>query len=85
MRTNDETKTRLTFETNENRYIWESPYMDISVEDVIDAVYGMLVAATWQPATIIEAFKDFADDHMYIVNQNDQDLLRKYQNNEDED
>ena len=72
-----ETKTRLTFETENFRQTWESPYFDNSVEDILDALYGMLVTATWQPSTIISAMKGYAEDHSYLLyegNENEIDI-----------
>lgn len=60
-------KTKLTLETNDNRYIWESPYVDVSMEDILDAFVGMLVSATWQPSTIVKCFKEYAEDHDYLL------------------
>lgn len=67
MNTNDEVKTRLVFETENDRYIWESPYVDVSMEDILDAFFGMLVSATWQPETVISCMRDYAEDHSYML------------------
>lgn len=71
----DEVKTRLTYENYENRFIWESPYSDVSMEDILEAFYGILVASTWQPATIIEAMGDFYEDHKYILGDDENDEI----------
>lgn len=63
----DEVKTRLIFENNENRFIWESPYDDVTMEDILNALYGLCVSATWCPDTVIKSMKDFAEERaMYV-------------------
>lgn len=69
---NDEVKTRLVYESNDNRYIWESPFVDASIEDILDAFFGMMVSATWQPVTVIEAMRDFAEEHSYMLDDDDE-------------
>ena len=73
MRNNDDVKTRLVYENDENRYIWESPYNDVSMEDILDAFFGMMVSATWQPITVIEAMRDFVAEHSYMLEDEDED------------
>jgi hypothetical protein len=61
----DEVKTRLIYETNDDRLIWESPYSDVCIEDILEALYGILVGATWHPQTIMKGFKDFLEEHEF--------------------
>lgn len=63
----NEIKTKLIFETDDNRYIWESPYSDVGMDDILNAIYGLCVAATWQPTTVIQCMKDFVEEHEYIL------------------
>ena len=70
MNKNDEIKTRLVFESEDNRYLWESPYADASMDDILPAFYGLLVAATWQPETIIKCMKDFVEENEYVLEKN---------------
>ena len=70
---NDDVKTRLVYENDNNRSIWESPYNDVSMEDILDAFFGMMVSATWQPITVIEAMRDFAAEHSYMLEDEDED------------
>ena len=67
----DNVKTRLTFENYENRFVWESPYNDVTMDDILNAFYGMMVSATWQTETVISAMKDFVEDHSYILEDED--------------
>ena len=65
----DDAKTRLILETNDNRYIWESPYADANMDEILNALYGLCVGATWQPETVIKCMKEFADEHSYIIKE----------------
>lgn len=71
MDNNDKVKTRLVYETEDDRYIWESPYMDVDMQDILDAFFGMLVSATWQPTTIINAMQDFVCEHNDLLNSDE--------------
>lgn len=73
MREDKEPKTRLIFENYENRFIWESPYSDVTMDDILNAFYGMMIAATWQPETAISAMKDFAEEHGYLFEKDEED------------
>lgn len=58
-----ETQTRLTLECNDgHRYIWESPYFDDSIDNIIEAFYGLLIASGWHPESIIDELKDFVEE-----------------------
>ena len=74
MDNNDKVKTRLVYETENDRYIWESPYMDVDMQDILDAFFGMLVSATWQPSTIVNAMKDFVDEHNDLLDSDEPDF-----------
>ena len=44
--------TRLTIEQSDNKYIWETPFEDINIEDILDALNGLLVSMTFPQNTI---------------------------------
>lgn len=73
MDNNDKVKTRLVYETENDRYIWESPYMDVDMQDILDALFGMLVSATWHPTTIINAMQDFVCEHNDMLDSDEPD------------
>lgn len=59
-----ETQTRLTLECNDgHRYIWESPYFDDSIDTIIEAFYGLLITSGWSQENLIDAMKDFVEEH----------------------
>jgi len=73
MEKDDKIRTKLIFESEDNRYTWESPYVDVSMDDILPAFYGLLVAATWQPETVIKCMKEFVEEHSYILHENTDD------------
>ncbi len=42
-------------------YTWESDNPDCTMEEFLDAFYGLMVGLTFQPVTIISAMKEYAD------------------------
>lgn len=59
--------TRLTLESYSNKIQWESPHSDASMEDLLYAFYGLCVAATWSPKTILENMRDFAEERLEFM------------------
>ena len=44
----------------------EMPW-DASVEDVLQALYGAMVAATFQPMSVLEGMKEFAESNLGVL------------------
>ena len=64
---NKDAQIRLTLECNDgHRYIWESPYFDEGSDIIIEAFNGLLIAAGWQQASLIDTMKDFVEGHQPI-------------------
>ena len=84
MNKNDEVKTKLVYETEDDRYIWESPYMDVDMQDILDAFFGMLVSATWQPTTIINAMQDFVYEHNDLLDSDEPGCIFNLDDGDDE-
>ena len=63
-------KTKLTLESYGNVIYWESPYSNASMEDLLYAFYGLCVAATWLPKTVLENMQDFAEEHLSVYENN---------------
>ena len=55
--------TRLTFENSDNKFVWESPYEDVGIDEIIHAFFSQLVGMTWLPQTIYTALADYLGDH----------------------
>lgn len=67
----DPVKTRIVVENDENRFVWESPYADVTMDDMLNAFYGLLVGCTWLPYTVIKSMKDFVEEHQYVLDEYD--------------
>ena len=72
-----ETKTKLTLESFENTVTWESPHSDVNMEDLLSAFYGLCIAVTWMPQTVLEEMKAFAESHLEVLNLNKEDICRQ--------
>lgn len=50
--------------TNYNRtHTFQSPYEDEPIEDIIHAFYSLMIGATWHPDTVIDAMRNFVEEH----------------------
>ncbi|MBP5723275.1 MAG: hypothetical protein J6X18_06855 [Bacteroidales bacterium] len=65
-------KTKLTLESYGNTISWETPYSDASMEDLLYAFYGLCVSATWLPKTVLEAMQTFAEEHLSLYDNNNE-------------
>ena len=57
-------RTVLSLETYGNKATFELPYSDISVEDVLKGLVGLMVAHTWLPETIYRGMKRLAEENL---------------------
>ena len=57
-------KTVLSLETYGNKATFELPYSDISVEDVLKGLVGLMVAHTWLPESIYRGMKRLAEENL---------------------
>ena len=71
-------KTKLTLESYGNVISWESPYSDASMEDLLNAFYGLCVGATWLPKTVLEAMQYFAEEHLSVYNNQNNEQNETY-------
>ena len=53
----------LTLEINDQKISIEMPW-DVPINDMITAFYGACVTATWQPVTVLESMKSFAEEKL---------------------
>jgi hypothetical protein len=82
-----ETQTRLTLECNDgHRYIWESPYFDDGLDSIIEAFHGLLIAAGWQPKSIIDGLRVYVEERTATqIQPFDPEILCKIANASDTD
>lgn len=58
---------KIVFETERSVATWESPYFDAPLEDILERFYGCCIAHGWQPITILEGLKEFAEDRLPVI------------------
>lgn len=63
MREEDLKPARLTLEINDQKISVEMPW-DVPIGDMLSTFYGMCVTATWQPVTVLEYMKEFAEEKL---------------------
>ena len=63
MKEEDLKPAKLTLEINDQKISVEMPW-DVPIDDMLTAFYGACVTATWQPITILEHMKDFAEEKL---------------------
>lgn len=65
--------TRLTLEIDEKKVIWESPYMDHSVEDILDALRGLMVAHTFVDESFVRCCGALYDENICLYEKEKED------------
>lgn len=60
--------TKLILESDGNTIQWETPHSDTSMEDLLYAFYGLCVAASWNPMTVLKKMRDFVDERIDFFN-----------------
>ena len=53
----------LTLEMNDQKISVEMPW-DVPIGDMLSTFYGMCITATWQPVTVLEHMKSFAEEKL---------------------
>ena len=57
-------RTVLSLETYGNKATFELPNSDVSVEDILKGLVGLMVAHTWFPESIYHEMKRFAEENL---------------------
>lgn len=55
--------TRITYETDGAKTVWECPNTDVTIEDVLWGFYGLCIGQTFYPSTVVRGMKEFAEEH----------------------
>lgn len=58
------TKMQITFENENCKLTWQSPYIDSSMEDILEAIYGMCIGMTWHPYTVLNTMYKFSKEKL---------------------
>lgn len=72
--------TRLTFENSDNKFIWESPYEDIGLDEIIHAFFSQLIGMTWHPNTIYDNLAAYLHEHasdLYDIYEHQEEPLEE--------
>lgn len=55
--------TRLILENQDDRYVYESPYIDVGAEELLHAFFSLMIGMTWHPETIYNAMANYLSAH----------------------
>lgn len=61
---NENPRTVLSLETYGNKATFELPNSDVTVEDILKGLVGLMVAHTWLPESIYHEMKNFAEEYL---------------------
>ena len=64
--------TKITIEANGFKHSSELNW-DASIDDLIQSFYGLCIAASWIPTTVLENMKSFAEEHLDAYGNNSDD------------
>lgn len=60
----DKCLTKLSLEIGDTTVSWEVPFNDCGADDIVNALYGLMVAHTWLPASVIDAMHNFSEERL---------------------
>lgn len=60
---NDFKGIKITYETEDGTTTWQSPYSDVTIDDILWGFYGLCIGQTWYPTTVISGMREFAKKH----------------------
>ena len=63
--------SRIVVEQGDSKMIWETPYNDASVEDMIQGFVGCLVGLSWNENVVLESIYSYAKDVLGVVDNGD--------------
>lgn len=55
--------TKIIMSSYDTTVSWEVPYSDVSLDKMIDGIVGCLIGLTFQKESIINAFKEYAEEN----------------------
>lgn len=55
--------TKLTLEQPDKKMAWEVPYEDVSVTELCEALYSLLIGMTFSPETVARGMKNFLEEN----------------------
>ena len=58
--------TKLTLQIGDTVLTWESPYDDLSTDELTNAFFGLMVGQTFMPVSILTAMQQMAESHLNL-------------------
>jgi hypothetical protein len=58
--------SRVTVEQRESTTVWETPYNDAPLEEIIQGFVGCLVGQSWDEKVVLEGMYSYAKDVLCI-------------------
>ena len=55
--------TRLTLEQSDRKIVWEVPFEDVSGDDMMQAIYTIMVGMTFFPTTVYHSMAGYLEEY----------------------
>ena len=81
---NDFKGIKITYETESGTTTWQSPYSDVTIDDILWGFYGLCVGQTWCPTPVISGMREFAKDHADNCTITNPESVTDYFNNNEQ-
>lgn len=62
-----ETPSKITFESYGVRYTWETDHSDLTLDEVLDAFYKLLIAHGFNAECALKSMKCYAEEELEIM------------------
>ena len=72
--------TRLTLEQSNKKIVYEFPSEDVSGDDLVQALYTIMIGMTFTPESVIHTFAGFIEEYGHNL----YDVYEHYEENEGE-
>jgi hypothetical protein len=63
--------SRVTVEQRESKTVWETPYNDAPLEEIIQGFVGCLVGQSWDEKVVLETMYSYSRDILGLTNDSD--------------
>ena len=61
---NKDKGVEITLKMNEVTVSYKHPAWDLGANEIIEGFYGLMVAQTFLPETVLRCMKEFAEEHL---------------------
>ena len=65
--------TRLTLEIDGEKAVWESPYRDHNVNDILQALRGLMIVHTFFDESVIRGCGDLYDENIELYERKEKE------------